>query len=151
MDRYGRALLNELQRDSRQSLAELAEKVGLSATPCWRRLKELEEQGVIQRYTALLDRKKLNLGVCAFVNVRMNHVGEGAVERFIRDVIVLPQVLEIYETSGEYDFLLKVVATSIEAYNEFQHKVLLKIPGIAHMNSSFAMREIKYETALPVD
>lgn len=151
MDRYGRALLNELQRDSRQSLAELAEKVGLSATPCWRRLKELEEQGVIQRYTALLDRKKLNLGVCAFVNVRMNHVGEGAVERFIRDVIVLPQVLEIYETSGEYDFQLKVVATSIEAYNEFQHKVLLKIPGIAHMNSSFAMREIKYETALPVD
>jgi DNA-binding Lrp family transcriptional regulator len=150
MDRYGKALLNELQRDSRQSLAELAEKVGLSATPCWRRLKELEEQGVIQRYTALLDRKKLDLGVCAFVNVRMNHVGEGAVERFIRDVIILPQVLEIYETSGEYDFLLKVVATSIEAYNEFQHKVLLKIPGIAHMNSSFAMREIKYETALPV-
>lgn len=151
MDRYGKALLNELQRDSRQSLAELAEKVGLSATPCWRRLKELEDQGVIQRYTALLDRKKLDLGVCAFVNVRMNHVGEDAVERFIRDVIILPQVLEIYETSGEYDFLLKVVATSIEAYNEFQHKVLLKIPGIAQMNSSFAMREIKYETALPVD
>jgi Lrp/AsnC family leucine-responsive transcriptional regulator len=150
MDRYQRAILNELQRDSRQSIAELAEKVGISTTPCWRRVKELEEQGIIRRFTALLDRKKLNLGVCVFANVRLNHVTQDAVDRFVKEVFVLPQVLEIYETSGEYDFILKVVAPSIEAYNDFQHGVLLKIPGIAHLNSSFAMREIKYETALPV-
>lgn len=150
MDKYHRGILGELQRDCRISIADLAAKVGISTTPCWRRVKELEEQGIIRRFTALLDRKRLNLGVCAFVNVRLNHVDENAVDRFVREVLVLPQVLEIYETSGEYDFILKIVATSIEAYNDFQHKVLLKISGIAHMNSCFAMREIKYETALPI-
>ena len=150
-DTFHRKILSLLQRDCRQSLATLAEEAGLSTTPCWRRIKDLEGAGVIRGYAALVDRRKVGLNVCVFVQIRLERLVPDLIERFTRDVSALSEVVEAYETSGEYDFILKVVVPDIDAYNAFQHAKLVRIAGVAQYNSTIALREVKYETALPID
>lgn len=143
-------ILHELQRNSSVSTAELADKVGLSATPCWRRQKELEDQGYILRYAAIVDRRKVGLLVCCIAHVSLNRHSAGVVDAFENAMQVRPEVVECYETTGSSDYTVKVMVPDMEAYQAFVHNVLFKLQGISQINTSVALREVKYETALPV-
>jgi Lrp/AsnC family transcriptional regulator, leucine-responsive regulatory protein len=150
LDRASRRILAALQLDGRLSIAELSERVGLSSTPCWRRQKELEESGVIRRYVALLDREQVGLNVCLFAHVTLTRHEADAVERFEGAIRERPEVLECYELTGSADYLLKIVVPDMRGYHEFLHNVLLRIPGVATFNTSVALREVKYDVALPL-
>ena len=131
-------------------VAEIARRVGLSSTPCWRRIQKLEEAKVIRARVALLDRRQLNVGVTAFVSVRTNQHSVAWLERFAAAVADLPEVVEFYRMSGEIDYLLRVVVPDIAAYDRFYKKLIAKIE-LSDVSSSFAMEQIKYTTALPLD
>lgn len=129
---------------------QLAEQVSLSVTPCWRRLKRLEEDGFITGYQANLDRRKLGLDVLAFVQLSFGVATDNSVKRF-EDVMQLhPQVLSCHKVTGQTDYLLQVVAQDLDAYSDFVEKVLRTIPGISLIHSSLALREIKASSQLPV-
>lgn len=131
-------------------LEALAERVGLSPSPCWRRIQKLEAQGVIQKRVALLDPDKLNVGVTVFVAVRTNRHDMDWAEQFCRAVEAIPEVVEFYRMSGETDYLLRVVVPNIAAYDAV-YKRLIKTASLHDVSSNFAMERIKYTTALPVD
>ena len=150
MDRIDRKILELVQRDASLSTAELAERVGLSTTPCWRRIQNLEKSGVLRRRVALLDREQLNLGVDVFVTLRINRHDEEWLEKFNRAVDEFDEVVEFYRMSGDVDYLMRVVVADIKAYDAF-YKRLIRHTGIADVSSSFAMERIKYTTALPLD
>ena len=150
-DRATRQILEALQADSRQSTQQLAEKVGLSATPVWRRVKELEDGGVIRRYVALADREKLGLSICVLANVSLVRHSEGAVEAFERLVAGSREIIECHATTGEADYVIKVVVPDMKAYDQFLQQRVFKLPGVASVRSNVVLREVKYETALPVD
>jgi Lrp/AsnC family leucine-responsive transcriptional regulator len=143
-------ILGELQKNGRISSNELAEKIGLSASPCWRRQKELEENGYIVRYTALLDRRKLGLAVVCLLHISLVRHAEGVVEQFEDAMRLRPEVVECYETTGSSDYMVKVVVADMDAYHDFLHNVLVKLNGISQVNTSVALREVKYDTALPL-
>lgn len=131
-------------------LEALAERVGLSPSPRWRRIQKLEAQGVIQKRVALLDPDKLNVGVTVFVAVRTNRHDMDWAEQFCRAVEAIPEVVEFYRMSGETDYLLRVVVPNIAAYDAV-YKRLIKTASLHDVSSNFAMERIKYTTALPVD
>ena len=131
-------------------VAEIARRVGLSSTPCWRRIQKLEEAKVVRARVALLDGRKLNVGTTAFVFVRTSQHGVDWLERFAAAVSELPEVVEFYRLSGQVDYLLKVVVTDIEAYDRFYKKLIAKVE-LSDVSTSFAMEQIKYTTALPLD
>ena len=143
-------ILGELQKNGRISSNELAEKIGMSASPCWRRQKELEENGYIVRYTALLDRRKLGLAVVCLLHISLVRHAEGVVEQFEEAMRLRPEVVECYETTGTSDYMVKVVVADMDAYHDFLHNVLVKLNGISQVNTSVALREVKYDTALPL-
>ncbi|HEY1042397.1 MAG TPA: Lrp/AsnC family transcriptional regulator [Telluria sp.] len=143
-------ILEELQHNSELSTAELAERVGLSQTPCWRRQKELEETGVIERYAAIVDRRKVGLMVCCHAHVTLNRHAAGVVEEFENAIQLRDEVIECYETTGNSDYLIKVVVPDMEAYQAFLHDVLFKLKGVGNINTAVALREVKYTTALPL-
>lgn len=143
-------ILEELQRNSELSTAELAERVGLSQTPCWRRQKELEEHGYIKRYAAIVDRRKVGLMVCCHAHVTLNRHAAGVVEEFEKAIQLRDEVIECYETTGNSDYLIKVVVPDMEAYQAFLHDVLFKLQGVGNINTAVALREVKYTTALPL-
>ena len=143
-------ILEELQHNSDLSTAELAERVGLSQTPCWRRQKELEETGVIERYAAIVDRRKVGLMVCCHAHVTLNRHAAGVVEEFENAIQLRDEVIECYETTGNSDYLIKVVVPDMEAYQAFLHDVLFKLKGVGNINTAVALREVKYTTALPL-
>lgn len=143
-------ILRELQQNSHISINDLAEKIGMSATPCWRRQKELEEKGYIVRYAAVVERRKVGLPLCCLLHISLTRHAEGVVETFENAMKVRPEVMECYEVTGTSDYLVKVVIADMDAYHDFLHNVLLKLPGIAQINTNVALREVKYETALPV-
>ena len=149
-DRATRLILQALQADGRQSTQQLAEQVGLSATPVWRRVKELEESGVIRRHVALADREKLGLAVCVLANVSLERHSEGAVEQFERLVAASPEIIECHAITGEADYVIKVVAPDMKAYDQFLQATIFMVPGVASVRSNVVLREVKYETALPV-
>lgn len=150
MDSIDRRILEILQRDSTLSNAELAERVGLSTTPCWRRIQKLEAQGYIDRRVALLDPEKLNVGVTVFASVRTNQHRKEWFDRF-RDVVEsIPEIVEFYRMSGDIDYLLRIVVPDIAAYDDV-YKRLIESIDFTDVSSSFAMERIKYTTALPVD
>jgi Lrp/AsnC family leucine-responsive transcriptional regulator len=128
-----------------------ADSVGLSATPVWRRVKELEASGVIRGYVALLDREKLGLSICVLAHVTLVRHSEGAVEQFEAMAKSSPEIMECHSTTGEGDYLIKVVAPDMKAYDRFLQDKVFKTPGVANVRSSVVLREVKYETALPVD
>ena len=150
MDATDRAILACLQEDATMPVAEIARRVGLSSTPCWRRIQKLEEAKVIRARVALLDRRQLNVGVTVFVSVRTNQHSVAWLEKFAAAVADLPEVVEFYRMSGEVDYLLRVVVPDIAAYDRFYKKLIAKIE-LSDVSSSFAMEQIKYTTALPLD
>ncbi len=150
LDEYSRKLLRELQLDSRHSMQELSTRVGLSGTPCWRRIREMEESGLIRRYAVLLDREKLGLQVCCMVSVNLQRHVKGAIEEFENAIRARPEVIECFSATGEADYLLKVVAPDIKAFDAFLTQILLTLPGVGNVRTSVVLRELKYETALPV-
>ncbi len=150
MDRIDRKILARVQEDATISIADLAAAVGLSTTPCWRRLRKLETAGVIQRRVALIDPEKVGLGLSVFVSIRTNRHDIEWMEKFTRQVTKLPEVVEFYRLAGENDYLLRVLVRDIPTYDAF-YKRLIRIADLANVTSSFAMEQIKYTTAVPVE
>jgi Lrp/AsnC family leucine-responsive transcriptional regulator len=150
LDRASHQILVELQRDARQTVQQLADKVGLSATPCWKRIKAMEAAGVIQGYTALVDRGKVGLGLRVVVEANLQQHSEDLVRRFEKAVAASPQIVHCVSTTGQSDYLLTVLAADIAAYEHFLHDTLFKLPGITHVRSSIVLREVKAETRLPM-
>ncbi len=139
-----------MQEDASLSVAQLAERVGLTTTPCWRRLQRLEREGYIRARVALLDPQKLGLGLSVFVLIRTAHHTADWLEQFSRTVSAFPEVVEVNRLAGEYDYLLRVVTRDIASYDRF-YKRLIEAVDLSDVTSSFSMEEIKYATALPLD
>ena len=149
MDALDQKILNLLQEDVTLPVAVVAERVGLTATPCWRRIQKLEEAGIIRRRVALLDREKLNLGVTVFVAVRTNQHNMAWFERFSQAVAEIDEILGFYRMSGEVDYLLHVVVPDIAGYDAVYKRLIAKIE-LSDVSSSFAMEVIKETTRLPL-
>ncbi len=150
LDAADRRILRALQRDGRLPVVALAEQVGLSATPCQRRVKRLEEEGVIAGYAAVLDPARLGLPLQAFVLVALESHTEDVVERFHKALADRPEVLAAYAMSGEMDYLLHVLAEDFEAYGDFAMKALLRMPGVKETRSSFVLSTLKPRREVPV-
>jgi Lrp/AsnC family transcriptional regulator, cysteine-sensing transcriptional activator len=149
MDDIDRRILSCLQENAAMPIGDIADRVGLSASPCWRRIQKLEEAGVIRGRVALLDPEKMNVGVSVFVAIRTSHHDVEWAERFCRAVAELPEVVEFYRMSGEVDYLLRVVVPDIAGYDAV-YKRLIGIADLSDVSSSFAMERIKCTTALPL-
>jgi Lrp/AsnC family transcriptional regulator len=150
LDAIDRRLLAALQRDASLSLASLSALVGLSPTPCWKRVKRLESEGVIRGRVALVDREAVGLGVTAFVAVRAGAHDEAWLERFADGVTRIPEVVEFYRMAGDVDYLLKVVCHDIADYDRI-YKRLIKVAPLGDVSSTFAMEQLKSTTELPLD
>ena len=142
-------LLAELQRDSRLTMQDLADKVGMSTSACWRRVKALEASGVISRYAVVVDAKKAGFGLSSMVHVSLARHEQKNVDHFIREVSRHPEVLECFATSGEADFHLRVVVEDMDAYNVFLDNFVFRLPGVSQVRSNIVLKEIKTDTALP--
>ncbi len=142
-------ILAELQADSRLTMQQLAERVGMSSSACWRRVKNLEDTGVIDRYAVIVNSRKAGFGLSSMVQVSLARHEQKNVERFIREVKRHPEILECFATSGEADFHLRVVVRDIDAYNEFLDDFIFKLSGVSQVRSNFVLKEIKADTALP--
>jgi len=149
-DAVDRQLLTALQQDGRATVGELAERVALSASPCWRRIKHLEEAGVIEGYHARLSRQKLGYGVTGFIHLQMENHTPQAAESFERAVVALPQVLSCHNLSGRYDYQLEVVGVDLAAFAEFARTQIRALPGVREISTSFSLKEVKRALALPV-
>lgn len=150
LDRIDRKILAALQEDATISIGDLAEVVGLSSSPCWRRVQRLEREKFIRGRVALLDPEKMRVGVTVFVSIRTNQHNPEWSERFCRGVSQIPEVLEFHRMSGSIDYLLRVVVPDISAYDNV-YKRLIAVADIADVSSSFSMERIKYTTALPTN
>jgi Lrp/AsnC family transcriptional regulator len=149
MDEIDRKILQLLQTDATLSVNEIAERVGLSATPCWRRIQKLESDGIITARVALADPQKLNVGVSVFVSLKTNQHDKAWLKKFATRVSDIPEVVEIWRMSGDVDYLLRIVVPDIAAYDEV-YKRLIDVTTFSDVSSAFAMERIKYTTALPV-
>lgn len=150
MDKFDKSILKILQQDSTMSVSEVAAQVGLSTTPCWRRIQAMEKSGVIKRKVALADPEKLNVGLTVFVVIKTNQHNPKWLNAFSQIADEFSEIVEFYRMSGDVDYLLKVVVSDMKAYDSF-YKRLIDKASFADISSSFAMEEIKYTTALPVD
>lgn len=150
MDNIDLKILSCLQEDVTLPLAEIAKRVGLSSTPCWRRIQKLETAGVIRQRVALLDGTKLNCSVTVFVSIRTGQHTAAWLKKFASVVTDFPEVVEFYRMSGEIDYLLRVVVPDIAAYDNFYQR-LIKAIDLTDVSSSFAMEQIKYTTSLPLE
>jgi DNA-binding Lrp family transcriptional regulator len=149
-DRTDRRLLLALQQDARLTTAQLAERVALSPSPCWRRIKALESGGAIRGYHARLDAPRLGWGVTAFIHIMLENHRRDLGERFEQAVLGIEQVIACHNVSGEYDYLLQVVARDLQDFGEFARDVLRALPGVKEINSSLSLREVKSGFDLPV-
>ena len=150
VDRLDKKILRLLQEDATLAVADVAKRVGLSTTPCWRRIQKLEEEGVIVRRVAVLDPVKVNARVTVFVSVRTGSHSVEWLRRFSEVVQEFPEVIEFYRMSGDVDYLLRVVVPDIAAYDAFYKRLIARIE-IRDVSSAFAMEQIKYTTELPLD
>lgn len=150
LDKVDYRILNQLQLDGRLSNAKLASHLSLSETPCWRRLKRLEENGIISSYQANLDRRKLGLSVMAFVQLSCTQHDEKSTQAFEKIIQESDNVMACHNTTGEDDFMLQVVAKDLDDYSYFVEKVLRKIPGITAIRSNLSLREVKSNSHLPL-
>ncbi len=149
-DRITWRILDRLQVDARVSNADLAREVGLSPSPCLRRVRELEQSGVIKDYVTLLEPAEVGLPISVFVQVTLERQVEHALETFERAMLDRPEVMECYLMTGDADYLLRVVVADVEAYETFLKEHLTRVPGVAGIKSSFALNQVKYRTALPL-
>ena len=150
MDSIDRKILRELQRDCSGSIAEIADRAGVSQTPCWRRIKKLEEAGFIKRRVAILDQDLLNLGMTAYVLIKTSQHDDGWLARFSEGVSTIPEVIEIHRMAGDIDYLLKIVATDMTDYDRI-YKRLITVAELFDVSASFSMERIKSSTELPLD
>ena len=150
IDEIDRKILQTLQQDARISNVRLARKVGLSPSPCLRRVRELESRGVIRDYVSLLDPAAIGLGVSVFVQVTLEKQVEKELELFEQAVLERPEVMECYLMTGDADYLLRVVVRDVPSFERFLLDHLTRIPGVAGIKSSFALKQVKYRTALPL-
>ncbi|CQR45006.1 Transcriptional regulator, AsnC-family [Thiomonas sp. CB3] len=147
-DRYVRHMIDVVQREGRITVQALAESVGLSAPPCWRRLRDIEESGLIVRYAAILDRRKVGLHCCMFTQVSLEKHSENVVAEFERAVRATPEILECWVITGDADYLLKIYMPDPTAFDRFLARFMLKINGVRQMKTAVALREVKNETRL---
>jgi Lrp/AsnC family transcriptional regulator, leucine-responsive regulatory protein len=151
LDTIDKRILAQLQRNGRISNVDLAAAVGLSPSPCLRRVRDLENAGVIDRYAAILDQSAAGYALSIFVQVTLERQVETALERFERIIAERPEVMECYLMTGDADYLLRIVVPDVAAYEEFLKNHLTRVPGVSSIKSSFALNRVKYETALPLD
>jgi len=151
LDRHDVLLLSELQRDSRQTVQQLAAAAGLSATPAWKRVKEMEGAGIIRGYTALVDREKVGLALAVLAEVNLTRHNEDDVRRFEEAVAASAQIVSCYATTGAADYVLKVLVPDIKSYEAFLHETAFKLPGVTHVRSSVVLKEVKAQTRLPLE
>ena len=149
MDAVDKKILVILQQDSAQPVADIARKVGLSLTPCWRRIQKLEEEGIIRSRVALLNAKRVGLGMSVFVAIKITEHSSDWLNKFATKISEYEEVVEFYRMSGDVDYLLRVVVKNMAAYDTFYKKLISEVP-LKDVSSSFAMEEIKYSTALPI-
>lgn len=150
LDEFDRKILDQLQRDSTIAIADLAEQVGLSQSTCWRRINLLEQAGIIRSRVALLDPKALGIEVTVFANIKLSAHGRRSLNEFEEAISRSPEVVECYTMSGEMDFLLRIVARDIEAYERFLRETLLQMPSVQEVHSHIALSRVKHTTALPL-
>ena len=150
LDRTDKALLNALQGNARLTTAELADQVALTTSPCWRRVKMLEESGVITGYQAILSPKALGYGVTAFVSVMMESHNQEMARTFEQRLLQIPEIVACHNVSGRYDFLLEVVAKDLESFGEFAREVLQTLPAVKEIYSSFSFKSVKPSRVIPV-
>jgi len=151
LDEIDLKILAALQKDARISNQLLAECVGLSPSPCLRRVRQLEEDGVIRRYVTLLDPRALGRGLHAFVEVRLDRQTRASVDRFEAEIVKFPEVLECHFMAGDADYLLRVVVKDLDEFRAFHMNKLVKVPGVANVKSSISMKQIKYTAEFAVD
>ncbi|HUI59433.1 MAG TPA: Lrp/AsnC family transcriptional regulator [Steroidobacteraceae bacterium] len=149
MDKLDRKILDLLQKNGALTAADLAERIGLSKAPCWRRIRRLEEEGIIKQTVALLDARALNVGTTVFVTLKTGNHSEAWFERFVRAVRDIPEVTEIHRMSGDVDYLMRIVVPDIDAYDAV-YKRLIAAVEFQDVSASFALETIKYTTALPL-
>ena len=140
-------ILKRLQADSNINIKELASELFLTATPVYERIKRLEREGYIMKYVALLDKKKLNLGMTVFCNVRLKEHAKNVGANFVKDIVALPEIIECYNIAGDYDFMLKILVADMASYQDFVMNKLSTIENIGNTQSIFVMGEIKNSTA----
>ena len=151
LDEIDRRILAALQRDARLTNVELAARVGLSPSPCLRRVRNLEARGVIERYGAKLNRQRVGLGVTAFVSVNIERHRDALATKFREAVLAMPEVVSCYITSGEHDFLLHVIVADLDAYRAFTLKKLMRTAGVKSVHSSFVIDVVKDDVPLPLE
>ncbi len=151
LDAVDRRILAQLQTDGRMSLSDLAGKVGLSPSPCLRRMRMLERDGVISRYVAVLDQQAVGLPVSVFVSIKLERQKQDALDRFAKAIARWPEVLECYLMTGPRDYWLRVVVPDLAAYERFLKQKLTRLDGIASIESSFALEQVKYSNVLPIE
>ena len=149
MDGIDRKILAVMQEDASLSVAEIGSRVGLSSTPCWKRIQRLEADGVITRRVALIDPAKMGLGITVFVSVETGDHSQEWLGRFAQEVSGMPEVMEFYRMAGDVDYMLRVVATDIQGYDTFYKRLIANVP-LKNVTSRFAMEKIKSTTALPI-
>jgi len=150
MDKLDKKILEHLQKNGGLTAAELADRIGLSKAPCWRRIKRLEEEGVIKQTVALLDARSLNLGTTVFVTLKTGNHSEAWFDKFVKAVRDIPEVTEIHRMSGDVDYLMRIVVPDIDAY-DLVYKRLIASVEFQDVSASFALETIKYTTALPLN
>ncbi|MBV1908891.1 MAG: Lrp/AsnC family transcriptional regulator [Kangiellaceae bacterium] len=150
MDKFDKKILNILQKNCTLPVSQIAEKVGLSTTPCWRRIQAMEKSGVIKSRVAIIDPEKLNVGLTVFVMVKTNQHNPDWLDKFSKTTSEFPEIMEFYRLSGEVDYLLRIVVPDMKAFDQF-YKRLIAQADFSDINSSFAMEEIKYTTCLPLE
>jgi Lrp/AsnC family transcriptional regulator len=151
LDHFEIKIVRELQRDASLTTAELAERVGLSVSPCWRRVARLERAGVIQRRVAMIDRRKVGLNAMVFAQIKLNADGRANLDEFSTAIRGFPEVLEAHVLMGSMDFMLRIVTRDIDAYETFFFERLSRLPGVQEINSGVALSEIKAGWELPLD
>ena len=150
MDAIDRKIIQALQRDGKMSLADLADHVGLSQSPCARRVRNLERDGVIKGYAAVVDQKKVGLPISAFASIKLERQREEDLDRFALAVSGWPEVVDCYLMTGQRDYLMRIVASDLEAYERFLKQKLTRLEGVASIESSFALEQVKYTNVLPL-
>jgi len=151
LDAYSLKILQELQRDARQTVQQISEAVGLSPTPCWRRIKDMEAAGVIRGYTIDIDREKIGLKLAAVTEVNIDRHSEAQVRAFEETVAATPQIVHCVAATGQSDYILTVLVPDIKHYEQFLRATLFKLSGITHVRSAIVLRELKSGGTLPFD
>ncbi|WP_090142759.1 Lrp/AsnC family transcriptional regulator [Limnohabitans sp. DM1] len=149
-DTYSQKILEVLQEDSRMTVQQISERVGLSTTPCWKRIKEMEAQGIITGYTVRVNRKKVGLSLMVLAEINVNQHTEKAVAEFEAAVQATPHIVHCYSTTGPADYVLTIMVQDMDAYEHFLMQTLFKLPAVAHVRSSIVMRDIKQGACLPL-